>query len=62
MHRQIGVGWQEAVAIEHLADCERALGREDASREQFLAALMLLEPFPDPRAAALRETVQARLG
>lgn len=61
MHRQLGDRWQEAIATVHLADCERALGREEAGREQFTAALALLEPFPDPRAAALRATVQARL-
>ena len=61
MHRQLGDTWQEAIATVHLADCEQALGREEASREQFTAALALLQPFPDPRAAALRATVQARL-
>jgi tetratricopeptide (TPR) repeat protein len=61
MHRQLGDTWQEAIATVHLADCEHVLGREEASREQFTAALALLQPFPDPRAAALRATVQARL-
>jgi hypothetical protein len=61
MHRQLGDTWQEAIATVHLADCEHALGREEAGREQFTAARALLEPFPDPRAATLRATVQARL-
>ena len=61
MHRQLGDTWQEAVAIAHLADCEHVLGREEASREQLTAALALLQPFPDPRAAALRATVRVRL-
>jgi tetratricopeptide (TPR) repeat protein len=61
MHRHLGDTWQEAIAIIHLAECEHVLGRDEASREQFTAALGLLQPFPDLRAAALRATVQARL-
>lgn len=61
MHQQLGDGWQGALATIHLADCEQALGREEAGREQLLAALALLQPFPDPRAAELRATIQARL-
>jgi len=61
MHRQLGDRWQEALATIHLADCEQALGREEASREQLTLALALLQPFPDSRAAELRAAIQARL-
>jgi tetratricopeptide (TPR) repeat protein len=60
MHRQLGDQWQEALATLHLADCEQALGREEASRGQLTAALALLQPFPDSRAAELRAAIQAR--
>jgi hypothetical protein len=45
----------------HLADCEQALGREEATQEQLTLALALLQPFPDSSAAELRAAVQARL-
>jgi tetratricopeptide (TPR) repeat protein len=61
MHRELGDGWQEALATFHLADCEQVLGHASASREQFTAALALLQPFPDSRAARLRAAAQARL-
>jgi tetratricopeptide (TPR) repeat protein len=61
MHHEVGDQWQEALAVLHLADCEQVLGRIEASREQFTAALALLQPFPDTRAAELRTVVQARL-
>ena len=61
MHREVGDLWQEALAVLHLADCEQVLGRVEASRELFAAALVLLQPFPDTRAAELRAAVQARL-
>jgi tetratricopeptide (TPR) repeat protein len=61
MHRELGDQWQEAQATLHLADCEQALSQAEASREQLTAALTLLQPFPDPRAAALRAAIQARL-
>ena len=62
MHHEVGDRWQEALAILHLGDCEHALGRAEASREQFSAALDLLRPFPDARAAELRATAQVRVG
>jgi tetratricopeptide (TPR) repeat protein len=61
MHRQLGDRWQEALATIHLADCEQALGHEEASREQLTLALALLQPFPDSHAAELRAAIQARL-
>jgi tetratricopeptide (TPR) repeat protein len=61
MHQQLGDRWQEALATMHLADCEQALGLEDASREHLAAALTLLEPFPDDRAVQLRADLGARL-
>jgi tetratricopeptide (TPR) repeat protein len=61
MHRQLGDGWQKTVATTHLADCEQTLGNGEASREQLTAALALLQPFPDPQAAALRMSIEAQL-
>lgn len=61
MHRQLGDSWQEALATMHLADCEQALGRDDASREQLAAVLTLLQQFPDARAAQLRTDLETRL-
>jgi tetratricopeptide (TPR) repeat protein len=61
MQRELGDRWQEALATLHLADCEQALGHDTASREQFAAALAVLQPFPDTRAAQLRAAVQAHL-
>ncbi len=61
MHRQLGDRWQEALATLHLADCEQALGHEEASHEQLTLALALLQLFPDSRAAELRAAIQARL-
>ena len=62
MHRELGDQWQEALATLHLADCEQALSQTETSREQLTAALTLLQPFPDSRAAALKAAIQARLG
>jgi tetratricopeptide (TPR) repeat protein len=62
MHRELGDGWQEALATLHLADCEQALSPTENSREQLAATLVLLRPFPDSRAAALKAAIQARLG
>jgi tetratricopeptide (TPR) repeat protein len=62
MHHEVGDRWQEALAVLHLGDCEHALGRAEASREQFSVALDLLRPFPDARAAGLRAAAQVRLG
>jgi tetratricopeptide (TPR) repeat protein len=62
MHQQLGDRWQQALATLHLANCERALGLADASREHFTAALALLQQFPDNRAARLRAHIQERLG
>lgn len=61
MHHEVGDQWQEALAILHLAACEQVLGRVEVSREQFTAALVLLQPFPDTRASELRAAVRARL-
>jgi tetratricopeptide (TPR) repeat protein len=61
MHRQLGDQWQEALATIALADCEQALGQDDASREHLAAALSLLGQFPDQRAAGFRADMQARL-
>jgi tetratricopeptide (TPR) repeat protein len=61
MHQQLGDSWQAAVATAHLAGCEHALGREDASRQQSAAALALLQPFTDARAEQLKAALQARL-
>jgi tetratricopeptide (TPR) repeat protein len=61
MHQQLGDQWQEALATMHLADCEQALGLEDASREHLAAALTLLQPFPDDRAMQLRADLETRL-
>lgn len=61
MHRELDDRWQEALATLHLADCEQVLGHDAASREQLTAALDLLQPFPDARAAELRAQAQARL-
>lgn len=62
MHRQLGDSWQEALATVHLADCEQALGRDNASRQQLAAVLTLLQQFPDTRAAQLRADLASRLG
>jgi tetratricopeptide (TPR) repeat protein len=61
MHQQLGDHWQEALAMMHLADCEQALGQGEASREHLMAALTLLQPFPDDRAAQLRADLETRL-
>jgi tetratricopeptide (TPR) repeat protein len=61
MHRDLGDQWQEALATLHLADCEQALDQLDASREHLTAALVLLQQFPDDRAAQLRASIRARL-
>jgi tetratricopeptide (TPR) repeat protein len=61
MHRELGDAWQEGLATLHLADCERALGRADASREQLAAALALLQAFSDVRALQLQAVIQERL-
>jgi tetratricopeptide (TPR) repeat protein len=61
MHRQLGYNWREALALVHLADCEAALGREDASREQAARALTLIQAFGDDRAARLKADLRARL-
>lgn len=62
MHRQLGDSWQEALATVHLADCEQALGRDNAGRQQLAAVLTLLQQFPDTRAARLRADLASRLG
>lgn len=62
MHRQLGDKWQEALATVHLADCEQALGRDGASREQLAAVLTLLQPFQDDRVVQLRADLRARFG
>lgn len=59
MHRQLGDSWQEALATVHLADCEQALGRDNASRQQLAAVLTLLQQFPDTRVAQLRTVCPA---
>jgi tetratricopeptide (TPR) repeat protein len=61
MHQQLGDQWQEALATLHLADCEQALSRTEASREQLTSALALFQQFPDDRATQLRASIQARL-
>jgi tetratricopeptide (TPR) repeat protein len=61
MHRQLGNSWREALALVHLADCEAALGRDDASHEQAAQALTLLQAFGDDQAARLKANLQARI-
>ena len=61
MHQQLGDSWQEALALVHFADCEAALGRNGASREQAARALALIQAFGDNRAARLKADLQARL-
>jgi tetratricopeptide (TPR) repeat protein len=61
MHQQLSDGWQQALATLHLADCEKALGLADASREHLASALALLQQFPDQRAASVRAEIGARL-
>lgn len=60
MHRQLGDRWQEALATMHLADCEQALGQDDASHEHLVATLALLQQFTDNRAGQLRAAIQTR--
>jgi tetratricopeptide (TPR) repeat protein len=61
MHRQLGDSWQEGLALVHLADCEAALGRNNASREQVARALALIQAFGDDRAVRQKADLQARL-
>jgi tetratricopeptide (TPR) repeat protein len=61
MHEQLGDDWHSSLATIHLADCEQALGREDAAREHLTGALSLLQQFPGTRAAQLRAAIEARL-
>jgi tetratricopeptide (TPR) repeat protein len=61
MHQQLGDHWQEALATVHLADCEQALGSEDASREHLAAAFSLFRTFQDDRAVQLRAAIGTRL-
>ena len=61
MHQQLGDRWHGALATIHLADCEQALGRQEAAREHLTAALSLLREFPDTRAAQIRAAIEARL-
>ena len=61
MHRRLGDTWQEAAALAHLADCERALGDDDASAGHARQALALLGPFTDDVAARMRQALRERL-
>jgi tetratricopeptide (TPR) repeat protein len=61
MHQQLGDRWQQALATLHLADCDQALGQADDLRDDLTAALALLQPFPDDRAARLRAQIRERL-
>jgi hypothetical protein len=45
----------------HLADCERALGDDDASLGHLRQALTRIEPFTDDQAAQLRQALEMRL-
>lgn len=61
MHRRLGDRWQEALAIMRLADCEKALGRDEAALERAAQALALMQEFADDHAVELRAALQARL-
>jgi tetratricopeptide (TPR) repeat protein len=58
MHLELGDSWQEALALVHLGNCERALGRDEASRGHLSLAAERLRPFPDSRAAQLRDSLE----
>jgi hypothetical protein len=61
MHGRLGDAWQEAAALAHLADCERALGNDDASVGHARQALALLGPFTGDVAARKRQALLERL-
>jgi hypothetical protein len=71
VQRELGDGWQLALALDGLARAQVALATElgedgedsedEAACGHWEEALRALEPFRDPRAAGLRERIAAEL-
>jgi hypothetical protein len=66
VQREIGDGWQLALALDGLARSRAALAldedsEEEAARGHWAEALRALEPFTDARAAGLRGRICAEL-
>ncbi|MFC8079260.1 ATP-binding protein [Streptomyces sp. NPDC057307] len=60
-HRELGDTWQEAVALDGLAGVV-VTDDPGAAAGHWTAALELVRGYDDPRAAAMRERVEAALG
>lgn len=61
IHRELGDGWQQALALDGLAGALRAAGKDVEARRYWEEASRLCAAYDDPRARAVRARVMAAL-